>query len=272
MESKIAQAISLKYDPVAIIWTDDKPERALQFKKGGFGCVMNMLASAAKGRTAVFDRETFGCPGGGVGLGFGNPYLNFPGGINCFYGFLSNGNEHTENGRSVAEKMGSFARKELIDDFRHGEGYIKSPELVKKWVDRLPIVDIPAKYTVFKPLKEADLNIEEPAIVTFLVNPDQLSALVVLANYGRESNDNVIVPFAAGCQSIGIIPYRECSSENPKGVIGLVDISARNNIRQMGKDLMTFAVPFKMFNEMEGNIEGSFLQKESWKALRESML
>jgi len=265
MESKVAQAISLQYNPVAIIWTDNKPENALQFKKGGFGCVMNMLASAAKGRTAVFDRETFGCQGGGVGLGFGNQYLNFPGGINCFYGFLSNGNEQTENGRSVAKKMENFARKKLIDDFRHGEGYIKSPELVKKWVDRLPIVDIPAKYAVFKPLKE--VNIEEPALVSFLVNPDQLSGLTVLANYGRESNDNVIVPFAAGCQSIGIIPYRECISENPKGVIGLVDISARNNIRQMGKDLMTFTVPFKMFNEMEGNIEGSFLLKESWKDL-----
>lgn len=88
MESKIAEAISLKYNPVAVIWTDKKPENTLQFKKGGQGCVMSMLASAAKGRTAVFDRETFGCPGGGVGLGFGNQYLNFPGGIDCFYGFL----------------------------------------------------------------------------------------------------------------------------------------------------------------------------------------
>jgi hypothetical protein len=100
--------------------------------------------------------------------------------------------------------MDNFARKKLIDDFRHGEGYIRSPELVKNWVDLLPIVDIPAKYAVFKALNEADLNLEEPAIVSFLVNPDQLSALIVLANYGRESNDNVIVPFAAGCQSIGI--------------------------------------------------------------------
>ena len=164
MESKIAQAISLQYNPVAIIWTDKKPENALQFKKGGFGCVMNMFASAAKGRTAVFDRETFGCQGGGVGLGFGNQYITFPGGINCFYGFLSNGNEHTENGRAVAEKISNFARKEFMDHFRHGEGYIKNPELVNKWVENLPIADIPAKYAVFKPLKE--VNIEEPALVS----------------------------------------------------------------------------------------------------------
>lgn len=42
------------------------------------------LASAAKGKTGVFDRNTFGCQGGGVGLGFGNQYENFMGGIDGF--------------------------------------------------------------------------------------------------------------------------------------------------------------------------------------------
>jgi len=91
-----------------------------------------------------------------LGLGFGNQYLNFPGGINCFYGFLSNGNEHTENGEQWQRRW-KILHEKVNCDFRHGEGFIKSPELVKKWVDRLPIVDIPAKYAVLQPLKEADL-------------------------------------------------------------------------------------------------------------------
>lgn len=33
-----------------------------------------MLVAAAKGRIAVFDRETCGCIGGGAGLGFDNAY------------------------------------------------------------------------------------------------------------------------------------------------------------------------------------------------------
>ena len=34
--------------------------------------------------------------------------------------------------------------------------------------------------------------------------------------------------------------------------------------KQLGKDVMTFAVPYKMFQEMEANVEESFLGKEHW--------
>jgi hypothetical protein len=30
------------------------------------------------------------------------------------------------------------------------------------------------------------------------------------------------------------------------------------------RDLLSFAVPFKMFLQMESNVEGSFLEKENW--------
>lgn len=62
MESKISAAIKLKYSPVAIILTDQKPDEGTQFKEGKRGCVGSMLVAAAKGRTAIFDRKTFGCP------------------------------------------------------------------------------------------------------------------------------------------------------------------------------------------------------------------
>ena len=78
MHSQIAEAIALKSSPVAVLLTDDKPDAATQFKEGRMGCVAAMLLAAAKGRVAVFDRKTFGCPGGGTGLGFGNCYPGFP--------------------------------------------------------------------------------------------------------------------------------------------------------------------------------------------------
>jgi hypothetical protein len=54
--------------------------------------------------------------------------------------------------------------------------------------------------------------------------------------------------------------------------VGLVDLSARLNIRnQLGDDLMTFAVPFKMFQEMESNVEASFLERPTWKNLLKTM-
>ncbi|MFH2118960.1 MAG: DUF169 domain-containing protein, partial [Pseudomonadota bacterium] len=79
MESRIAQAIETKHPPIALIWSDEKPEGALQFQEGRWGCVMWLAASAVKGRPAVCDAKTFGCFGGGVGMGFGEQYKSFPG-------------------------------------------------------------------------------------------------------------------------------------------------------------------------------------------------
>jgi len=73
-----------------------------------------------------FDRKTFGCPGGGVGLGFGNCYEGFP--IDCL---LSTGNKEWA---AKAGRAGS-AMKE-------GERFFKTPEITRKWVSGLPIIDI----------------------------------------------------------------------------------------------------------------------------------
>lgn len=270
MESAIARTVKLKFQPVALLWSNDRPENAMQFSEGKWGCVMWLVASAAKGRTAVCDRKTFGCPGGAVGLGFGNEYKNFAGGEEGFFHFLSTGNDTWETGRQTAEKVKPFLRKEAYDNFVHGERYLKSPGLVKKFVAHLPIVDIAAKFVVFKPLSEVERGKETPETIIFLADPDQLSALVVLANYGREENDSVIIPYAAGCQTIGIYPYREAKNGKQRAVVGLTDLSARVHInRQLAPSLMTFAVPLAMFDEMEGNVEGSFLDRHTWQSLVE---
>ncbi|MFZ5597889.1 MAG: DUF169 domain-containing protein [Bacillota bacterium] len=201
MESCIAKELRLFFSPVAIIFTDQKPENCLQFTEGWWGCVISMLSRAAEGKTAVFDRKTSGCLGGGVGLGFGNTYGKFPGGIEYF---LSKGRG---------------------EGYLEGEAYKKTPELAKCFVDNLPMVEIPYTYVVFKPLAQVDPEKETPQLVTFYANADQISALVVLANYGRKNNDNVIVPFAGGCQTVCLLPYRESKREFPRAVIGITDIA-----------------------------------------------
>jgi len=268
MESRISKSVRLKYHPVALIWSDQKPENAMQFKEGKWGCIMWLVANAAKGKTSVCDRKTFGCFGGGLGMGFGNQYKNFPGGEDCFCYFLSTGNEQWDKGRETAEKVKPFMRDEAYHHFVHGERYIKTPEGVRKFIACLPITDIPAEYVVFKPLNDVNPENETPKVIVFFADPDQLSALTVLANYGRGDNENVIIPYAAGCQTIGIYPYREMTSEKPKAVVGLTDLSARLYIRkQLDGNLMSFAVPMSLFEEMEGNVEGSFLEQGVWQAI-----
>lgn len=268
MESKTAEAIGLKHGAVAIMFTDEKPEDATQFREGRFGCVMSMLAAATRGKTAVFDRKTFGCPGGGTGLGFGNQYPNFPGGMEFFCRFLSVGNRHWEPGMQIAEQIKPFVNEEIYDDFVNGEAYVRTPELVMKFVECLPIVDLPCEYVVFRPLHEVDPELDKPEVVVFLADADQIAGLVVLANYDRDDNENVIIPHAAGCQSIGIYAYREASRELPRAVVGLTDPSARVQIkRQLKDDLLSFAMPFAMFKEMEANVPGSFLERNTWREL-----
>jgi len=267
MESAIAKAIRMPLQPVAVLLSDEKPAGAMQFAEERWGCVMWLLASAAKGKAAVADRATFGCIGGGVGLGFGNQYESWPGGIDCFYHFLSTGNEGWEHGREVAASLGAGWRRESVKHFVHGERYLKTPELTKEFVDALPITEVPTRYVVFKPLADVAAG-EIPETVIFLVDPDRLAALVVLANYTGGGNENVAIPYAAGCQTIGIIPYREARSERPRAVVGLTDLSARGYIaKQVGRNLMTFAVPFRMFQSMETNVPGSFLERDTWRSL-----
>ena len=239
MESQLAKELKLHYEPVAILLSDEKPAGALQSKAGCWNCIIPMFIAAAKGKTAIFERKTTGCNGGKTGLGFGQ-FPNYPNGIEYF---LSTG------------KDGEF----------EGEGYMKNPELAKNFVECLPITDIPYQYVIFKPLSQVDTVKEKPVLITFCVNIDQLSALVVMANYYRTGNENVMVPQSSGCQSIFIIPYAESKKENPKAVIGLTDITARP---MLDPNILSFSVSYKMFIDMEENIPGSFFEKKQWQRIK----
>ncbi len=268
MISEMASAIHLKYEPVAVIRTDDKPENAQQFKKGKWGCVMFLFSAAAKGQVAVFDAETYGCWGGGVGLGFGNAYNDFPGGVDCFAHFLSIGNDQWDMGRQVGVGVEKAAGKEFATDFLTGERYVKTPGLVTQWIDELPITDPACRYVVFKPLTQVDPARETPDTVVFVADADQISALTILANYARQGMENVCIPWAAGCQTIGLLPFHEGQKKNPRAVIGLTDISARKYVRKLlGSAYLTCAMPWSLFQEMEGNVAGSFLQQPVWMSL-----
>jgi len=154
---------------------------------------------------------------------------------------------------------------QFVDQFLHGELYKKTPELAAQFVNELPMTDALTRYVVMKPLSQVDPEQDKPVSVSFLVNPDQLSALVVLANYDRLGMENVAIPYAAACQVIGILSYKEADSEHQRCLVGLTDISARKNLKTQGMaDKLTFTIPFRRFCEMESQVPGSFFERETW--------
>ena len=145
-----------------------------------------------------------------------------------------------------------------------GERFYKTPELARKWVDSLPITDIPAEYVVFKPWEQLTQT-DKPQMIVFFVNADQLSALVVMADYNRGTNQSITAPFGAACQSI-LFGYAEAKKENPRSVIGFYDISKRSIV---DREILTLTVPFSMFQDMEDSVEGSFLEMHDWRKLQD---
>ncbi|WP_242966463.1 DUF169 domain-containing protein [Clostridium sp. BSD9I1] len=71
-------------------------------------------------------------------------------------------------------------------------------------------------------MSQVDITKENPEVIIFYVNTNQLSALTVLANYYRPGYENVMMPFSSGCQSLFLLPYAESKKKNPRAVVGLI--------------------------------------------------
>lgn len=232
MNCKIAKAIKLESYPVAIYHSTSCPEDALCFKEGVWGCVVAMLNAASKGKTAAFSKSNVMCKGGLSGLGL-KPFET---------GFI--------------EYFLSVGTKE-----KSGEHYKKTPQLALDYISNLPKYSSD-DYVIFKPLNT--LNNELPQSVVFLVNADQLSGLVTLANYDKSNQDNVKILFGSGCAQAVLNGIVANSQGNDSCFIGLTDPSARKCI---DKNIMSFTIPYNRFLEMESNVESCFFKTKTWQTI-----
>lgn len=241
MFEKLKEALVLEIEPVAVVWTDAIDAETITHKMGtAHACLIPLIKKVAfEGRVAAVGRDCTGCRGAAYHLGFVDELAP------QFRYFLSSG----------------------IPGELEGEGFKKTPELVDAFVrEGIRFLPAPKDYCVFKPVSLLSPT-DEPEVVFFLVNPDQLSALVVLANYDLPGNDGVAALFGSGCDSLVLFPRLERMGKR-RGIIGLTDITVRKMLPQ---DLLSFALPFERALELESNVPGSFLERKAWQGVRERL-
>ena len=218
--------------PITFYYTNDAGRAKEVESPSGHRCVICDLARVRSGESLCFSVDSTGCGGAKRYFGFSQEI-----GPNFEY-FLSCG---------IPGKL-------------EGERYKKSPELVKEAMKRSPQFNAPAKFIVFKrwdQLEESD----DSQVVIFFAEADILSGLFTLANFDQVDPNGVFAPFAAGCGSIVHYPYLEKDSQNPRGVVGMFDVSARPCVP---KQVLTFSAPMNKFVRMIENMEESFLITPSW--------
>jgi hypothetical protein len=150
--------------------------------------------------------------------------------------------------------------KFLTDD----EGLKASHELMNHWLDQNKPYK-PVHDAIFIGPFNEDLY-EFIRTITFFVNPDQLSVLMLAANYFAASGDitPVKAPFGSGCMEM--LPLFD-TFEAPQAILGSTDLAMREHLPA---NIMAFTVNKPMFENFGLISEDSFLTKPFLKRLKKA--
>jgi hypothetical protein len=153
-------------------------------------------------------------------------------------------------------------REEYLDFLVNTEGLKSSFEIMNKWLDAATPYRQEHENILIGPLKPNQYTYLKT--ITFFVNPDQLSALAIGAEYNRSPDDppGVAAPFGSGCSQL-IGQFKDITV--PSAIIGMTDIAAR---RFIPGNLLAFTVTKTMFEQLCQLGVRSFLYKSFWKQLQ----
>ena len=193
-------------------------------------CIFSFYRDWLNGKTLHITRDNFGCGGAGRAL--------------CGVDVRS--------------------RSELVKFLVDAEGLRASHALMEQWLDQRTTYAQEHPNLLIGPLKQELYAFLKT--ITFLVNPDQMSALMAGAHYNHAPGGlpAVIAPFGAGCMFLA--PVFE-DTGIPQAAIGGTDIAMR---QYLPPDILAFTVTKPMFQQLCALDERSFLYKPFWKRLRKA--
>ncbi len=268
MESTIVKNLRPEFDPVAVVWNDNIPEDAFQFKKGKFGCVLYLFAEASiRGKISGGSRESILCTGGRAALGFGTDFDISDEQLDLHAALFSKGLQSTSNLAAYQAEI-EAAPKNWRSLYEYGERRHCNAELAREWIlHEFPRYDIQHKYVLFKPLSRTSGDDNIRAVI-FPVNPVEFSGLVTLAGSVMQGADPLRAPQGTDCCSIAAFAYAEAELAAPRAVLGMLGSDGREVMRRRFRDdIMTLTLPAPLFFRMEQEADDCVFQLPSWKRL-----
>lgn len=159
--------------------------------------------------------------------------------------------------------LDNMQRDQFLAFLAETEGLKDSKELVAQWVDANPTYQMEHDHLYIGPLNPKAY--EYLKTVTFFVNPDQMSSLMIGAAYHASPSDPepVIAPFGSGCGQL-VPMFKDLNV--PQAIIGGTDIAMR---KHLPSDVLTFTVTKPMYERLCSLDERSFLFKPFLKGLQE---
>jgi hypothetical protein len=272
MRSAIVENLEPEFEPVAVVWSEDIPEDAFEFREGRFGCILNLFAEASRrGRVAGGCRKTIICSGGRVALGFGNDFVESDEQLDRYAAVFSKGLESARDQATYREQM-EAVRPSWRAMLEFGERRHCSFEMAKEWLlNCLPRYNIPDRYVLFKPLSQTDPE-ENTRAVIFPVSPLELAGLTTLLGSVVNGADPVQVPQGADCFRIGCFAYAQYDADPPRAVLGMLDVDGREVMRRRFRDdTLTLTIPTPLFLRLEREASDSVLQIPGWSKLRSAV-
>lgn len=196
------------------------------------GCFFKGLQAARDGQPVSLSADVIGCGGGKLYTGFSDIPERVPGFV------------------SLKEK------------------YKKTPEMVVDYVNGLGMNRAEKPYLNFIRIDKAE-SFEGIEGIFFYATPDMLSGLCGWAFFDINEPDAVVSRFGSGCSTVVSMTVVENARQGHRCFIGLLDPSVRPWV---GKDELSFTIPFSRFTQMMETMKDTFLfGSHAWEKMKQRL-
>ncbi len=259
--SELLEALGVSEEPYGIFYTDIEPTEgfapavgqplSVELERQGkidlqgilknLSCVLSKLWLARmKNTAAYFDAGRYGCPGGSFYLGFYEPHLDV---------------------------MPYFISTGIPGSPHHGERYLSSPDVARRYFREIHPRHAPARFCVFKPLSQFSTS-ERPELVTFFARGEVLVGLCNLAAFVTDDWEIVAAPLGSGCSFMVTWPLHYLAQGKARAVLGCGDPSDRPHMKP---DEIPFTIPYLLYEAFLAKWRDSFLGTDTWNMVKKKI-